>query len=600
MNDLSSPSSDVQAPPPLRRDFLRQIIQLAGPYWNSEKKWQIRGFTLALFVLTLLQVALAVWTNYWNRALFDALENRSLSQLLLQIGTFVLIFVLTMFVTAVHLHVKRWLQLDWRKWLSERVIGHWLAQGRHYQLSLTIGEHDNPDGRIAEDIHIATETAIALGHTLVYSLLILGSFVDILWSVSGAANLPGTSFIVSGYMVVLAFVYAGVGTVLGWSLGRPLIVWTNRLQTAEMNFRFGLARARENSESIALMHGESVERRHAETLFRDVEWGWNRQTFSYLWIVSFSAGYGALLPVFPVLVAAPQYIAGAMTLGVLMQAAQAFQKLTSALSWPIDNLGDMAKCRASADRVLSLYEDLRQLETGVGNAGGNRIAISEAAAPQLYIDNVTIAQPDGQILLENFSATFERGQRVLIAGDPTVTVAMFKVIAGLWLWGAGAVRLPRGQSVMFMPQRPYLPTGTLRSVLSYPMERGAFTREAIHYALECAGVAWLASRLDESAAWARILPLRAQQRLGFARVFLQQPSWVFIEEATDALDADGEQCLFETLRRELPNTGVLTISFHAGLEPLHDRKLVLNRLRDERYLFQDALMCDLRDRPLDV
>lgn len=599
MNDLSSPSTDVQAPLPLRRDFLKHIIRLAGPYWNSEQKWQVRGFTFALFVLTLLQVALAVWTNYWNRALFDALENRSLTQFLLQIGTFVLIFVLTMLVTALHLHVKRWLQLGWRKWLSERVIGHWLAQGRHYQLSYTAGEHDNPDGRIAEDIHIATETAIALGHTLVYSLLILGSFVDILWSVSGAANLPGTSFIVSGYMVVLAFVYAGVGTVLGWSLGRPLITWTNRLQTAEMNFRFGLARVRENSESIALMHGESVERRHTEKLFRDVEWGWNRQTFSYLWIVSFSAGYGALLPVFPVLVAAPQYIAGTMTLGVLMQAAQAFQKLTSALSWPIDNLGDMAKCRASADRVLSLYDDLRQLEAGMNISAAQRIVIGEAATPSLQIDNVTIAQPDGQILLENFSATFERGQRVLIAGDPTVTVSLFKVIAGLWPWGTGAVRLPRGQTVMFMPQRPFLPTGTLRAMLSYPAAPSSFDRKAIRYALECAGAAWLTSRLDESAAWDRILPLRVQQRLGFARVFLQQPQWIFVEEATDALDVDGEQCMFETVRRELPNSCLLTISFHIGLESLHDRKLVLNRIREERYLFQGAPI-DGEERPADV
>jgi len=599
MNDLSSPSAGMQAPPP-RRNFLKQIIRLAGPYWYSENKWQVRGFTLALFGLTLLQVALAVWTNYWNRALFDALEDRSLSHFLLQIGTFVLIFILTMLVTAVHLHVKRWLQLGWRKWLSERLIGHWMTQGRHYQLSFTAGEHDNPDGRIAEDIHIATETAIALGHTLVYSVLILFSFVDILWSVSGTANLPGTSFIVSGYMVVLAFVYAGVGTVLGWSLGRPLILWTNRLQTAEMNFRFGLARARENSESIALMHGERVERRHAEKLFRDVEWGWNQQTFSYLWIVSFSSGYGALLPVFPVLVAAPQYIAGTMTLGVLMQAAQAFQKLTSALSWPIDNLGDMAKCRASADRVLSLYDDLMLIEAGVKQPDAHRITVRETATSTLRIDNLTIANPDGQILLENFSVQLERGARVLIAGDPAVTISLFKIIAGLWPWGSGEVLLPRGQTVMFMPQRPFLPEGTLRAVLSYPAAPSTFDNKAIHYALECAGAAWLASRLDDRAAWDRILPLRVQQRLGFARVFLQQPQWVFIEEATDALDVSGEQCMFEALRRDLPNTALLTISFHAGLEALHDRKLVLNRLREERYLFQTATLGTASERPADA
>ena len=582
MNDLSSPSADVQAPPPLRPHFLKQIIRLAGPYWNSDDKWRVRGYTLALFLLTLMQVGLAVWTNYWNRALFDALENRALTAFVLQIGTFIVIFVLTMLVTAVHLQVKRRLQLGWRKWLSERLIGQWMASGRHYQLTLTAGEHDNPDGRIAEDIHIATETALSLGHTLVYSLLILVSFIDILWSVSGAANVPGTPFVVSGYMVLLAFAYAGIGTVLGWSLGRPLITWTNRLQTAEMNFRFGLARARENSESIALMHGERSERVHAAKQFRDVEWGWDRQTFAYLWIVSFSSGYGALLPVFPVLVAAPQYIAGAMTLGVLMQAAQAFQKLTSALSWPIDNLGEMARCRASADRVLSLHADLLQLETPSRQHIKGRVRIDEGKSALLKVDGLAIANPDGQVLIENVTFELQRGERLLIAGDPLVTVSLFKVMAGLWPWGSGEVRLPHGQDVMFMPQRPFLPEGPLRAVLSYPAAADSFTHNAMHYALECAGVAWLAKRLDETDTWDRILPLRVQQRLAFARAFLQQPQWLFIQEASDALDKSDELSLYETLHRELPNAALLTVSFHSRLEGLHTRKLVLNRLREEK------------------
>ncbi|HSB95074.1 MAG TPA: SbmA/BacA-like family transporter, partial [Spongiibacteraceae bacterium] len=483
-------------------------------------------------------------------------------------------------------YVKRWLQLGWRRWLTERVLKRWMAHGLHYGLVLTPGEHDNPDGRIAEDIHIATETAIALAHTLVYSLLILGSFIDILWSVSGSIGLPGTAVNVPGYMVLLAFAYAAIGTLLGWLVGKPLIASTNRLQTAEADFRFGLARARENSEAIALMHGEGVERKLAGRLFDAVASSWNLQTWAYTGIVSFSNGYGTLLPVFPLLVAAPQYIAGTMTLGVLMQAAQAFQRLTSALSWPIDNLGDMAKCRASADRVWTLYADLIRLEAQVMHPEAHRIAIGKSTKPLLSMRDLCIANPDGQILLENFNAEFHRGERVLIAGDPAVTINLFKAVAGLWPWGSGEILLPEKQAIAFVPQRPFLPHGTLRAVLTYPAQEDNYNARAIHFALECAGIAWLAPRLHEIDTWDRILPLRAQQRLGFARLFLQQPCWIFIEEATDALDPDGEADIMHRLQRELPNAALITIGFHAGLAAYHQRKLVLNRLTEEKFLFR--------------
>lgn len=595
---IASQSPDPAAiPVVVRHNFFQQFVQLCGPYWNCPHCWKVRGFTALIGLLTLAQVGLAVWTSYWNRALFDALEQRSLFEFMLQIGTFVGIFCLTMAVTAAHLHVKRWLQLDWRNWMTERVLDHWMYKGQHYRLLYVAGEHDNPDGRIAEDIRIVTESTIALGHTLFYSVLILFSFVDILLAVSGSANVPGTNFTVHGYMVLMAFLYAGVGAVLGLLLGRPLIRSTNTLQTAEANFRFGLARARENAESIALMKGERVERRLSARLFAGISQNWNRQTIAYTWIVSYSAGYGALLPVFPILIAAPQYIAGVMTLGVLMQAAQAFQKLTSALSWPVDNLGEIARCRASADRVLSLYEDLLEMEKKSLQPDPYRIEVGDSTRQSLEMENLTIANQDGLILLENFNAVIHRGERVLISGDPTVAIGLFKVVAGLWQWGQGKVLLPHDHPIVFLPQRPFLPTGTLQSVLSYPAPADTYDIRAMHYALECAGIAWLAPRLGETDVWDRVLQMRAQQRLGFARLFLQQPSWIFIEEASDAFDAKGEDCIMEMLHRELPNATVITISVHAGLEKFHQRKIVLNRIPEEKYLFSAASLCLLSDRP---
>ena len=560
-----------------RTRILARMLRLAALYWSCERKWQVRGTTLLLFLLTVAQVALTIWGNYWNRALFDALEARSVPGVLVQVGVFGLIFASSIAVTAAHLLVKRRLQLDWRAWLTDRLIGRWMADGRHYRLLFSAGEHDNPDGRIAEDIRIATESAIALAHTLVYSVMILGTFVDILWNISGTVTVPGTSLQVPGYMVPLAVLYAGAGTLVGWLFGRPLVRSTNALQTAEASFRYGLARAREHSEAIALMHGEAMERAGSAVRFRDIVRDWDRQSLAYMGIVSFSTGYGALLPVFPILVAAPQYIMGTMSLGVLMQAAQAFQKVTSALSWPVDNVGEIARCRASADRVLALYLDMQRLDEEARVPAPDRITLGCCTPSRLKVEELTIAEPSGQVLLDHFSCDIRRGERVLITGDPAVTSSLFKVIGGLWPWGHGRVLLPDGGPMLFMPHRPFLPEGTLREALCYPKPPDAYGDGCIRHALECAGMAWLAPRLDARDNWAQVLPLRSQQRLGFARAVMQQPAWIFMEEATDAFDPKGERLILEMLRHELPNSTLLTISFHTGLEPLHDRKIVLNR-----------------------
>jgi putative ATP-binding cassette transporter len=546
-------------------------------YWRCEHRWQVRGATALLVLLTLAQVGLAIWISYWNRELFDALEARLLDELLMQAATFGLIFVLTMGVTALHLHVKRWLQLDWRRWLTQRLLDRWLQDSHHYQLQYTPGDHDNPDGRIAEDIRIATESAIALALSLLYSLLILGSFIDILHSVSGSLQIPGTALVVPAYLVLLAFLYAGVGTLLGLFFGKPLVRATNRLQAVEADLRFGLARARENSESIALMHGEQLEHQQATRLFAQVGRGWNRQTLGYLGIVAFSTGYGTLLPVFPLLVAAPQYIAGLMSLGLLMQAAQAFQRLTSALSWPIDNLGEIARCRASAERVASLYADLLDLEEHAETPSRHRVALRTGNEDCLVLRDLTLSSPDGQVLVERLDEVFLRGERVLISGDAGAATSLFKAVAGLWPWGEGAILLPAGEDIMFLPQRPFLPDGSLQDALSYPQPAARFAITAQQRALRCAGLDWLVPRLTEQDRWDAVLPLRAQQRLGVARLLLQRPAWAFIEEATDAFDPGAEASITEVLNRELAGSTLLTVSFHPAMERHYSRHLVLRR-----------------------
>lgn len=580
MNDSTAcptPDALTEGLPGSNKRFVRQVLRLAGPYWKCPRCAKVRGATLLLLLLTMAQVGLAVWGNYWNRALYDSLEQKSVRGVLVQVGVFGIIMLSSLAVTASHLMVKRWLQIDWRAWLTEQLVGKWMEDGHHYRLLFTAGEHDNPDQRIAEDIRIATESAIGLAHSLTFSLLILGLFINILWSVSGSVNVPGFNLHVPGYMVPLAFLYAGMGSIFGWMIGKPLVRTTNALQTAEATFRFGLSRVREHTEAIALIRGEARERAGSASRFRLVLREWTKQSLAYMGLVSFGTVYGSLLPVLPILIAAPQYIAGAMTLGALMQAAQAFQQLTSSLSWPVDSIGEIARCRASADRVLSLYEDMRELDAKAKEQCGPRILLERAEGDSLIIQDLSIAEPSGRLLVEHCAFDIARGERVLLTGDPAVTGSLFKVVGGLWPWGSGRVLLPAGASMLFLAQRPFLPEGTLREAITYPRATEDFTDADILGALESVELSRLAPRLDEVDNWEQALPQRAQQRLGFARLVLQRPDWVFLEEATDAFDPEGERLILEMLLRTLPEVTLVNISFHPDLGKLHSRTLNLSR-----------------------
>jgi putative ATP-binding cassette transporter len=576
--------SEDKAPAP-RQNFLRQVLRLVGPYWNCERKARVRAASLVLLLLTMGQVGLSVWGNYWQRGLYDALEQHSVRKVLVQVAIFGLILSISITVTAAHLMVKRWLQVDWRAWLTERLTSRWIDEARHYRLNYFPGDHDNPDQRIAEDIRIVTESSIALAHSLTFSLLTLGMFVNILWNVSGGIDVPGTDVHVPGYMVPLAFLYAGLGSSFGWMVGRPLVRTTNNLQNAEATFRFGLSRVREHSEAIALMRGEGLERTGSTSRFQRVMRRWNRQSLAYLGLVSFGTAYGSLLPILPILVAAPQYISGAMTLGALMQAAQAFQQLTASLSWPVDNIGEIARCRASAERVLSLHEDMLELDGKEKQPQGPHISVERREGNGLKVTDLCIAEPSGRVLIEGLNLDVRRGERVLINGDPGVTGSLFKVLGGLWPWGTGSVRLPGVGEMFFVPQRPFLPEGTLREVVCYPQQPGACNGDDVQRALEAVGLSRLTPRLDEQDSWEQVLPQRVQQQLCFVRVLLHRPAWVVLEEATDAFDPDGERQIMEMLYRELPHSTVLNISFHPDLAALHGRTLTLNRIAEPKVLF---------------
>jgi vitamin B12/bleomycin/antimicrobial peptide transport system ATP-binding/permease protein len=557
--------------------FFFQFIKLAGPYWQSENKTKIQSLSFALVALTVLQMVISVLLNEWSAHLFDALEQRSMPKLLTQTGLIVLIFISNIAITATHLTIKRRLQMGWRGWVTDKLLGKWMFDGRHYLVTHIEGQHDNPDGRIAEDIRIATEYAIDLLHSLLFCILLLVSFTSILWNLSGTINLDLALFNVQveGHLVWLAAIYAASASILGWWIGAPLTKATDARQTEEANFRFALIKARENSQAIALIHGERHENPHFHRLFECIVHAWDQQTKAWGKIIMFSSGYTVLSMAFPILVSAPRYILGSISLGTLMQSAQAFQQLVSALSWPVDNMGKVAEWRASVERILGLVKALDQLEREIAKPEPHRIILQKNEGAILRFKDLCIARLDRIVCVTNLNEEIRAGEWVLIDGNPFTGNKLFKAIAGMWPWGEGIIELPDDEALFFMPARPYLPTDSLRAAICYPSDTATISEQTLKNALELAGVEELNEQLDQIEDWDKFLEREQQQRLGLVRLLLHKPKWILMQDAFASLDPETELSLLKLIKKKLPNSALISISKQPAIQALHERRITL-------------------------
>jgi putative ATP-binding cassette transporter len=409
------------------------------------------------------------------------------------------------------------------------------------------------------------------------------AFVGILWSLSGPLDvvLGGMSLHIPGYMVWAAVLYALIGSGLTWWVGRPMIGIQVRRTTAEADFRFGLTRARESGESIALIRGEADERRGIDRLFGEVRTVWRdlmRSQRNLMWLTS---AYGTLAMIFPTVVAAPAYFSGAMSLGVLMQVGAAFGQVQVALNWFVDRFPNIAEWRSAVSRLAALQDALDDLDQLAKDESQPTITIEEATEGEeeaLVLDNLQIAFADGTTVIQGASARIEPGERVLIKGaSGTGKSTLFRAIGGLWPWGGGHIATPPRESMAFLPQRPYLPLGTLGAVLNYPRAADAFDEAEQRAALEKVGLPALVDRLADEERWDRVLSLGEQQRLAFARLLLQKPRWIFLDEATAALDEENQDAMMNLLLEALPDVALISIGHRPGLDAFHTRTLTLEK-----------------------
>jgi vitamin B12/bleomycin/antimicrobial peptide transport system ATP-binding/permease protein len=479
------------------------------------------------------------------------------------------------FLAVYQVYLNQMLEIRWRRWLTDRYLRAWLADGAYYRMQLVARETDNPDQRIAEDVHLLASHTLGLFTGGLRAIVTLVTFVAILWGLSGTFTVPvgGFSLTIPGYIVWVAVLYAIAGTWLTDWLGRPLVRLNFDKQRYEADFRFSLIRFRENTEGVALYRGESDEFRGFRERFEDVVGNWWGIMRRQKRMAYFTNAYGLGAWIVPSIVAAPRYFRGEIGLGGLMQTTQAFQQVQDALSFFIQSYKEIAAWSAVVERLAGFEAALEHVRRQSTESG---VRVAAGRPTHLTVEGVDLDLPGGQPLMANINLSFRQGDTVLLGGaSGSGKSTLVRAIAGIWPFGRGEIHVPKGASVLFLPQRPYLPIGVLRDVVSYPMPAGGVDDKTLREALEAVDLKELTGRLDEAAHWALQLSPGEQQRIAFARALVQKPDWLFLDEATSALDEATEARLYRLVRERLPETMVFSIGHRATLGPFHARRLMV-------------------------
>jgi putative ATP-binding cassette transporter len=544
--------------------FFSRVWKLVTPYWRSEEKGIAWLLLVAVIALSLFSVFISVLINSWYKDFYNALQNKDLAAFTHLILYFCGIAAIAILGAVYRLYLTQMLTIRWRRWLTEQHFAKWLEHKNYYRLEQR-GYTDNPDQRLSEDLNSFTSETLTLSLGLMRTVVSLVSFSVILWGVSGSIEFFGIT--IPGYMFWAAFLYAVVGSLLTHFIGKRLIGLNNQQQRYEADMRFSLIRIRENAESIALLNGESSEKQQLNSRFGMV-WG-NFRTIMKVTkrLTFFTAGYSQIAIIFAFVVAAPRYFAGKIELGGLMQINSAFGNVQENFSWFIDAYSSLASWRATCDRLLSFRQAMDQNEAHV-----SAIKVTHEN-DALHLDGLGLSLLGGRELMSNASLNIATGERVMLSGrSGSGKSTLLRAMGGLWTEGHGAVRLP-AKRALFLPQKPYLPIGSLRQALSYPQAPGAYPAERYAQVLEACRLSHLVPRLDEDEHWQHLLSPGEQQRVAFARALLNAPDWLYLDEATSAMDEEDEAALYQALLDELPGVTLLSVGHRSSLKRFHGRHL---------------------------
>jgi putative ATP-binding cassette transporter len=575
------------------RNSLRDFTHIAVPYFGSEDRWAGGALLAAVISLQLFQVWLSVKFNAWNNAFYTALQNKDWDTFIYQMGVFSLIAAFFIVSAVYQLYLQQWLIIRWRKWLTDRYLSRWLDQGIHYRMRLKGDQADNPDQRIADDVREFVDSTLNIGVSLLGSIVTLVSFVVILWTLSAATPLMigSSTFEIPGYLVWAALIYAIIGTWVTHLVGRPLIKLNFNQQRYEADFRYSLVRLRENAEEVTLLAGEPAEKERLTDRFGWVLRNWyeimrRRKRLTFL-----TSGYAQVAIIFPFLVVSPIYFFGALTLGGLMQIVSAFGQVQNALSYFVTAYTSIADWKAVLNRLTGFEASMKWAEQ-LGETGP-RLKVLSNGGNALLVEKLTVALPNGEEIVRVPSLSIEPGERVLVTGPSgSGKTSLLRALGGVWPFGSGSIRVPKGASVLVLPQRPYLPLGTLRGALAYPGPTHSLMDDEIEDALDAVGLSALKGELDETAYWADKLSGGEQQRLSIARALVQKPQWLFLDEATASLDEVAEAELYDLLTERLSGSAIVSIGHRSSLVDFHVRFLELRAEADGRYRLVEVAPAD--------
>jgi putative ATP-binding cassette transporter len=542
------------------------------------RRWPILGLCIAIVVILLGNMFGQVRLNEWNGAFFDAVERRNTEAFLWQLVVFLAIVAGLLILVVAQTWFQERFKIRLRERLTQILLDHWLKPNRAYQLSLIGQAGAQPDQRMQEDCRLFAEFTTELGVGMLQSFMLLVSFIGVLWylSTSVTFEVQGREVVIPGYMVWVAIGYAGIGSGLTWLVGRPLIRLNTNRYAREADLRFALVRVNESAESVSLYSGEMDERRNLDEFVAAVLIATRRLSGALARLTWITSGYGWLAIVVPILAAAPGYFAGRLSFGEMMMVVGAFNQVQAALRYFVDNFPKIADWRSAVLRVATFRQAILHLDRLVQE--NRRIEILSHPKGWLSFEDLSIALTDGSIIIEEVTAEVRPGERVLIMGESgSGKSTLFRAIAGLWPWGEGAIQIPPKEEQMFLPQRPYVPLGTLRAALCYPASPDSFEDSEVRAALQRCGLPEFEGDLDRNERWDRTLSLGQQQRVAFARVLLHKPRWVFMDEATSALDDENQASMLTLFTEELVGASVLSIGHRPGLEEFHTRTLHIKK-----------------------
>ena len=571
------------------RSTLATVWRIAAPYFSSEDKWAGRGLLGAVISIELLLVGNDVLVNQWRNRWYTALQNKDWDTFKYQTLVFCGLATVSVVLGVYQLYLNQWLQIRWRNWLTKKYLGEWIHGANHYRMQLAGDAADNPDQRITDDVKQFVSQTLAIGVGLLSSIVTLASFVVILWGLSEVLPLLlfGSDVSFPGYLVWGALIYAIFGTMLTQWIGSPLVNLDFHQQRLEADFRFNLVRVRENSEQIALLKGEGAERGRLSERFSRVVGNWYGIMSRTKRLTAFTQSYAQASVIFPFVLAGPAYfVSKTVQLGALIQIAEAFGKVQDALSFFVTAYRTLADWRATVARLDGFENSIASAEKLADDPAS--IHSKPASGDEIALPQLLVKLPNGAPLVSASDFSFRPGERALVTGPSGAGKStLFRAVAGIWPYGSGAIEIPREATLMMLPQRPYLPIGSLHDAVVYPGEAAKFDAKRVRDTLTAVGLPQLATRLEEEAHWNRMLSLGEQQRLGIARALLHAPQFLFLDEATASLDEPSEAALYRLIDEKLPDTTVVSIGHRSTLEAFHQRNITLVRQGDS-FTLRDA------------